>query len=477
MTGAPPRPTPRWRSSLRWRLLAATLAALAVALTLAGLMLASLFREHVMSQFENALRRQLDQLTAQLEFDASGQPQIDTQTLTDPRWQRPFGGLYWQIDRLAPAADGIRPAVLRSRSLWDTTLQMPDDAVADGVVHVHEGHGPRSVPVLMLERSLSVAEQPGTRWRLVVASETQEAHEAVARFNSVLAASLGLLGALLAIAALAQVSMGLAPLRALQTALKRVREGQDTRLHGDFAAEIQPLIDDFNGVLDRNAEIVARARTQAGNLAHALKTPLTVLSQAASQQGNEASAPLARLVQEQTDTVRRQVDWHLARARAAGAQRLPGLRTPLAPTVAGLVRVMQRVHADRDLSIDMVGIPPTLSFAGEEQDLQEMLGNLLDNACKWARHTVRIQAQKHAPMPGSNGPGLQLEVVDDGPGIAPDVRQAVLARGARLDESMAGSGLGLAIVDELAQLYGGRLALETAPGGGLLARLTLPAAA
>ncbi|MBQ0920030.1 sensor histidine kinase [Hydrogenophaga aromaticivorans] len=466
----------RWASSLRFRLLAATLAALALALLLAGVWLSGLFREHVMRQFEAALTLQLDQLTTQLELDASGQPVIDPQQLSDPRWRTPYSGLYWQLDQVS--GDGaIRSGVLRSRSLWDTTLPLSADALANGTVHVHEGSGPQGAAVLMLERTVALGEQPGVRWRLIVAAETRQALEAVDRFTGVLSISLLVLGALLALAAVTQVAVGLSPLRGLQHALVQVREGRSARLQGRFPSEVQPLIDDFNGVLDRNAEVVARARTQAGNLAHALKTPLAVLGQAATQALNagdpanprDTGPALARLVHEQVDTARRHIDWHLAHARAAAAERLPGLRTPVAPVVLGLVRVMQRVHAERHIDIDASGLPDTLAFAGEEQDLQEMLGNLIDNACKWARHTVVVSASSEAGR-------LCLRVEDDGPGIDDQARAAVLARGARLDESVPGSGLGLAIVTDLARLYGGDVRLETARLGGLGVALSLPAA-
>ena len=461
----------RWTRSLRFRLLAATLVALALALLLAGWGLAGLFRQHVMRQFEASLTQQLDQLTARLEFDAAGQPLIDPRTLSDPRWHKPYSGLYWQIDQMSTNGQA-RSSVLRSRSLWDTRLELHPDDLADGALHAHEGTGPQGAAVLMLERTVRPDERPEARWRLVVAANTQDSLQAVARFNGVLATSLLVLGLLLVLAALAQVAVGLSPLRALQRALAQVREGQAARLQGRFPAEVQPLIDDFNGVLERNAEVVARARTHAGNLAHAIKTPLAVLGQAAAQslQASPGDPALARLVQEQVATARRHIDWHLARSRAAAAQRLPGLRTPLAPVAAGLVRVMQRVHAARGLRIDTTGVPDALAFAGEEQDLQEMLGNLLDNACKWARATVRISATATVD-------GLCVAVEDDGPGIAEAARAAVLARGVRMDETVPGSGLGLAIVDELAQLYGGQLRLQPSTLGGLRVTLSLPMAA
>ena len=463
--------TPR-RLSLRVRLLVATLVAAALAVALAGVLLSGLFRDHVMRQFAQALTAQLDQVTARLEFDAQGRPQIDPQRLSDPRWSRPLSGLYWQVDGEAGSAAPPR-GVLRSRSLWDQVLQAPADAPATGEVHVHALPGPQGVPLLLVERLVQHDGAAPGRWRVMVAADLHETQAAGDRFTRMLAGSLAILLLLLGAAAWAQVAVGLAPLRALQRALHAVHEGRTPRLDGRFPAEVQPLVDDFNRVLDRNAEVVARARTQAGNLAHAIKTPLAALSQAAASARSPADRELAALVSEQVALARRHVDWHLARARAAAAHGLPGARTPVRPAIDGLLRVMQRVHAERALDVVMEGPADGLHFAGEAQDLQEMAGNLIDNACKWARRQVRVVVQ---PATADGARPLCIVVDDDGPGIAADRRTAVLARGARLDESVPGSGLGLAIVHELATLYGGRLHLDVSPLGGLRAELLLPAA-
>ena len=417
-------------------------------------------------------------------------PLLDATQLTDPRWSRPYGGLYWQVDRLGVAGAAqaeSQKGVLRSRSLWDSALAVTSDALPDGAVHVHEVVGPDSAPLLLVERSVRHAQadpssgaQTST-WRLLVAADLADTADAVSRFNGVLTASLLGLFALLCGAGWAQVRVGLAPLRSLQRAVAAVREGKQQRLQGGFPDELQPLIDDFNAVLDRNDEVVARARTQAGNLAHAIKTPLAVLDQSASaaeRQGTQAAlaalAELAHLVHEQVAAARRQVDWHLARSRAAAAQGLPGLRVPVAPVLAGLLRVMARVHAQRELSLASGPIDPGLAFAGEAQDLQEMLGNVLDNACKWARSEVRVEA---ALEPATGPQRLRISVSDDGPGISPAQRAAAMSRGGRLDEAVPGSGLGLAIVHELVGLYAGQMQLGESAGGGLQVVLWLPARA
>lgn len=451
--------------SLRLRLLGATLATLVLALAGGHWWLTGLFRDHVFRQFDITLSQQLDQLAARLEFDAQGLPVIGPRGMSDPRWEKPYSGLYWQVEGLV-GDPGQRHNILRSRSLWDAELRLPDDALADGAVHRHDIAGPRGERLRVVERSLQAPEPAESRWRLIVAGDMHDAAAAIDRFTGVLAASLVGLGVLLALAALAQVAVGLAPLKAMQQALQRVREGREQRLGGRFPAEVQPLIDEFNGVLDRNAEVVARARAQAGNLAHALKTPLAILGQAAGAAGpSEFSA----LVSEQVQVAERHMQWHLARARAAATQRVPGQRTVLEPVLRNLLRTMDRLHADRHLDLAADDVSADLAFAGEEQDLQEMVGNLLDNACRSARSAVVVRALRE-------GSWLRITVNDDGSGIAPEQRAAVLERGVRLDEARTGSGLGLAIVVELARLYGGDLTLDSANAGGLSARLLLPAA-
>nr|WP_295941334.1 sensor histidine kinase [uncultured Acidovorax sp.] len=473
--GTSPAPPVHWSRSLRVRLLAVTLAGVAVAMVLAGLVLSGLFREHVQQQFQAALQLQLDQITARLEFDAQGQPVIAAEALSDPRWLKPYSGLYWQVDAMAP--DGReRAGVLRSRSLWDTSLALQVDALADGAVHVHEMAGPQGAPLLVLERTVRAEGVHAARWRLMVAADLQATQAATARFTGVLALSLAVLLVLLAAAAWAQVALGLKPLQVLQRAVQDVQEARASQLQGSFPAEVQPLVDDFNAVLRRHGEVVERARTQAGNLAHALKTPLTVLDNAASVQPPTDEQELAALVREQVVVARRHIDWHLARSRVAASAHLPGQRTALQPVVEGLVRVMNKVHADRALDITVAPPPVPFFFAGEAQDLQEMLGNLLDNACKWARSAVRLQVQLLPAGSEPAQPQLVVAVEDDGPGIDAAQRAQALERGVRLDETVPGTGLGLAIVQDLAALYGGRLDLEPAGLGGLRATLTLPAA-
>ena len=456
---------PRRVASLRWRLLMGSVAAIAFALVLAGWGLASLFRSHASDQFNQQLQVQLDQLTAS--FETNGAPAL-RQPLSDPRWSAPYSGLYWQIDGTN------RPAVLRSRSLWDQALALPQGSAATPGDTLVTLAGPQGQTLRARVRWVRTEAGPlvgSTEWRLAVAADTASLQAAVDRFSQQLAASLVVLGLALALAAWVQVGLGLAPLQPLRRAVQAVRDGQARQIPDHFPTEVTPLVQDFNRVLTQQMQSLERARHQAGNLAHALKTPLAILRQMIERPDPDP-ARQAQQLQAQVQAVQQQVDWHLRRARAASGQR-PGLRTPVQPVLEGLTRVMRKVHAGREspaqpLTIALQPDTQGVVFAGETQDLQEMAGNLLDNACKWARHQVTVNVQVQDDW-------LCIRMDDDGPGLDAEQRQAVFARGFRTDERTPGTGLGLAIALELAQGYGGRIELHASPLGGLRAELHLPA--
>ena len=453
-----------WRTSLRSRLVVGTLCWVIATVAIAGWALGRLFREHVAAQFHAELRTHLDQLTANIALDADGRPLL-TLPLSDPRLSRPYSGCYWQVDGFGQG-EGLK-GQLRSRSLWDHVLSVPQDKPADGEIHQHRIAGPDGQMLGMVERTIHIddaADGKSRSFRLIAAADETQMTEPVERFHGVLWLSLGVLVAGLALAVLMQVVVGLAPLGKLRRGLERIGKGEAQRIEGDYPAEIAPLVDEFNSVLEQNAAVVERARTQAGNLAHALKTPLSILANSTGGLDD----PLARTVREQVAGARRQIDYHLARAQAA-ANRLPGTRTALAPVIDGLMRAMHRLHAEQALDLAVKPMADAPCFHGEVQDLQEMLGNLLENACKWARHRVEVNA-------GVANGVLWITIDDDGKGLPAAQRSAVLQRGVRADEQVPGSGLGLAIVSDLAQLYGGSVSLEDSPLGGLRARLTLPAA-
>jgi signal transduction histidine kinase len=263
------------------------------------------------------------------------------------------------------------------------------------------------------------------------------------------------------------VRKALAPFRTLRAGLSSVREGRSPKIEGDYPAEVQPLVNDLNALLEDRERAVARALTTAGDLAHGLKTPLAVLAQEAEQADAQGHHDLAATLGQLVERMQRQVDYHLARARATAAARAaPGIRCPVLPSVEGLVRTMRRLHAERALRID-ADVALAHEIRGRREDLDEMLGNLLDNACKWARSRVAIASAVDHDR-------LLISVDDDGPGLDPSLRAQVLQRGVRADQQVRGSGLGLAIVSDLAELYGGSVTLETSPLGGTRARLQLP---
>ena len=281
--------------------------------------------------------------------------------------------------------------------------------------------------------------------------------------------AMGLLAGASIVGGLFLVRKAVAPFRTLRAGLSLVRDGRSRSIDGEYPSEVQPLVNDLNALLEERERAVARALTTAGDLAHGLKTPLAVLAQeaelAAAAGHHELAATLGQLV----ERMRRQIDYHLARARAtASTGAAPGLRCAVLPSVEGLVRTMRRLHAGRDLTID-TEVSPAHQIRGRREDLEEMLGNLLDNACKWARSRVAISSSIHDTK-------LSISVDDDGPGLDPSMRAQVLQRGVRADQQVGGSGLGLAIVSDLAELYGGSVTLDTSPLGGTRARLRLPGA-
>jgi signal transduction histidine kinase len=274
--------------------------------------------------------------------------------------------------------------------------------------------------------------------------------------------------ALILIAAgLNQLRRGLLPLKQLRARLLDVRTGKERRLEGTYPAEVQPLVEDLNGLLLDREQRVDKAAARAGDLAHGLKTPLAILAQEAERAEAAGQHELAAAIAQQVGRMRRQVDYHLAQARAVALGRAGNVRAAVQSSAEGLARTMERLYADRRRAIQLDVSPEHLVRVARE-DLDEMLGNLIDNACKWTRSLVTVTSSRH-------GATIVIDVEDDGPGLDPSMREAVLQRGVRADEAAPGSGLGLAIVRELAELYGGSIRLEGAPQGGLRARLALPA--
>lgn len=452
-------------SSLALRLSAGAAVLITIGLVAGTIALSSVFRNTVERAFDSYLSVLLDGLLSVTQVTRDGVISVE-RDITDPRFEQPLSGWYWQID------EGSRP-VLRSRSLFDEALVVR--VPPQGARLLYQVEGPSGQRLRVLSRTITFPESDQI-FVYSVAGDIGEMEDEIGQFNTIVAGSLGALGLFLLLAVFLQVRFGLQPLRRIPPALAAIRSGRADRLSGVFPAEVEPLAEEINNLLDHNARVVERARTHVGNLAHALKTPIAVLA-------NEAEAgegPLARKVGEQTALMREQVEHHLARARTAARASALGARTMVRPVVEGLQRTLAAIYRDRGLTIEIAGVGDA-AFRGERQDLEEVLGNLMENACKWAASRVRVtigleMAGDDAANPSGDDGWLRLVVMveDDGPGLSPSQRRTAIRRGTRLDEQAPGSGLGLAIVADTVESYSGSIDLGDAALGGLAATVRLP---
>lgn len=455
----------RWLShSLRVRLAVVSLLAIFGTLLLANSVLTQLFERQVTAQFQANLRVNLDQMAAAIQVQGDPPQLLITEPLGDPRWVKPYSGIYWQIN----AAESVLPGGMqRSRSLWDYTLSLPNGGLADGTVHIHQVDGPNDQRVMLLARTVLLQEGANSvKAHLMVAADTQSLRDAVEEFRRTVIQYLLVLAVILGAVLVVQVTVGLSPLRELHRALMRLRQGTAKQLQGEFPAEVQPLADSFNTILSEHQRHVERGRTLAGNLAHAVKTPLSVMANAAADTSMSEES-LRKTVSTYIALAQSQVSWHMKRARMAASAVTPGSSVEVRPVVDGIVAVMRRAYADKSLAVDVSVPSQGVRFKGEPQDLQEILGNVVDNAYKWADQRVTIGCI-------DTPDGFAITIDDDGPGVPADQRSAILQRGVRMDELKPGSGLGLAIASELVALYRGQIVFDSSPLGGLSVRLFLP---
>jgi signal transduction histidine kinase len=447
--------------SLSSRLIAAAAIWTMLGLAAGGVVLSNAFRLAAQNNFDTALQADMDGLIAAAEPDPNGGVML-ADRFVNRRFDRVYSGLYYQI-RAGQSGGQI------SRSLFDREIH-PDNQTAKGVLTWGSAAGPENQRLRVVSRRVDLTPENGSdaKFTFLVAGDMAEVDRQTQDFNTTLFWSFLLLGFGLIAAILVQVKVGLLPLRQISKGLAKIRDGEARRLDGNFPTEIAPLASELNSLIQHSEEVVGRARTHVSNLAHFLKTPLSVLAaEADAQEQDSAAAPLAEMVKRQVFSMRRQVDHYLARARAAGSLDVLGNRTQLSAVLDDLSRVIARIHAVRGIVID-AECDDGIYFRGERQDLEEMLGNLIDNGCKWAKSRVRVRCEKTAGR-------LVLTVEDDGPGLSAQQRGQVGTRGERLDESVPGSGLGLAIVRDISKLYGGFFALDESSLGGVLARLDLPA--
>lgn len=436
--------------SLRARLLLAGGLGLLLVSMLASVLLGRLFEQASRDRLDTQLQQDLLTVLAQAEITAGGTLAL-RQEPNDARFQRVFSGAYWQIS----THDGH--ALLQSRSLWDESLSPPLTHLPTQA-HSVDFVGPLHQPLRGLTQQVRLPRSKAPL-QVTVAADRSQLDADVARFRQRTALAMAVLIAAWLAVLVSQVHFGLRPLRALGKRVEQVRNGDIAQISSDgLGREVAPLADELNALLAHHQRMVNRARTGAQDLAHALKTPLSVLHAEAAGPGEH----WRQTVREQSARMQHSIDRYLSAGVAAQRHE----RSAVLPVPQSLCKLMQRVHVERGITFTAKDIDPQLHFAGATADLEEMLGNLLDNAGRWATQVVRVHA--HA----ADGQ-LHVQVVDDGPGLDDAALQKVMQRGVRLDEREGSSGLGLAIVGDLVESYGGELTL-TNTGHGLQAELRLP---
>ena len=456
------------RSSLATRLFLSATAWVVVILLITGVILSSVYRDATERAFDRRLNLYLRTLVAEV-ATPDEPPDHQFQSLGEPLFELPLSGWYWQIIR----TDTDKEETRASRSLWDKKLPKLEDHGAElSAAGIRLGYveGPEGQTLRMVERPVDLGADG--KFLVDVAGDASEIFDETRSFDYYLGGTFVALSIVLVLTTIFQVRFGLAPLKRISDAIADIRSGRAERLEGEFPVEIAPLARETNALIDANREIVERARTHVGNLAHAIRTPLSVIVNEATAHSSDL---FATKVLEQADVMRDQVAHHLERARIAARLTIVGTIAEVGPVVDALRRTMEKIHRDRGVAIE-VSARSKARFRGERQDLEEMAGNLVDNACKWATSRVFIEVLVDGPAEPGATSMLRIIVDDDGRGLSEKERAQVSRRGQRLDESKPGSGLGLSIVVDLAALYGGSLTLGRAPIGGLRAELLLPAA-
>lgn len=445
-------------ASLRRRLLLAGGAFVIAAVAVAALGLSILFKSHVESWIDGQLNAHLDQLVAGIDQGPGGGIAV-VKPPSDPRFEQPLSGFYWQVD--------VEPSgpVFRSRSLWDFEIALPQEGSVGDTTHHHLVTGPAGQTLYLLQRRVTLPGRLGGQTvRAAVALDDAEVRASVWGFAAVLVPFLLILGALLTAAAWMQVAYGLRPLGAMRRRLSAIGSGASRRLGAGFPDEVQPLAGEIDALLDARDKQVAQARARAADLAHGLKTPLQALAGETERLKAKGEGVLAGEIEEIAGAMQRHVDHHLARARLAGTD--PNATANVGDVVSRVMRVMERTARAESLHL-RVDVPQGLIARIDESDLTEALGNLAENAVRHARASVGISARRE---PGA----IVVTVADDGPGIPPELQQAAMQRGRRLDVSGPGAGLGLAIVGDIAEAWGAVVSFEKKEGNFRVA-LRIPA--
>jgi signal transduction histidine kinase len=452
-------------NSLSFRLTVSAALVSLVLLALASVVLSELFQQALARNFDARLRAVLDSLSANVFPGEDGSPQL-TGNMADIRFTLPESGWSWQI--IPPDA---KQKPLLSPALLQTPLEIDAALLGERDMDRITSFGFRNdagQQLRAMEQRVTFKDFEG-EYSFLVTGNFDELRAEVKAFTNALYIALGVLGLGLLGAILFQVRYAMRPMLALQQKLNDIRGGKVEMLEGDFPTEMQPVADEMNLLIQSNFEIIDRARMQVGNLAHALKTPISVLT----NEARETPGPLADKVKEQIGVMREQVNMYLDRARRAARAQTIGAATDVDPVLQALARTLQRINMDKGVQI-AVSTQAGLRFRGERQDLEEIVGNLMDNACKWSKGKVEVRATSLTVKGDDGRPRMLIEVDDDGPGLPKEKWADALKRGQRLDESKPGSGLGLNIVTETTAMYNGKVELDAANLGGLRVKLTLP---
>jgi signal transduction histidine kinase len=444
--------------SLRFRLFATALLAIVVALGIAAFALTGIFEKQVQSRMRSELGNHMLQLISKIDLQAQGTSLLTDDVLADPRFDKPFSGLYWTI--VPDKGDAID-----SRSLWDKSLADLPTNSAPGRPAYFEAPGPDGQQLYIMQETIIAQTRNGDRKLVInIGVDHEELDTAVAGFRRDLLSYLGIIAGLLLLATWLQVRIGLKPLNAVRDQINAIRTGKLARLEGELPSEVQPLADEINDLLDTQADSLQKARARAGDLAHNLRTPLTVMGSLASDLERSGKPQLSEVLRDQTELMRRSVERELARARMASG-RANAVHPPHA-AIQRMVKAMQRMPRGNEIDWQLAELPET-AVAMDGDDLLELFGNLLDNARKWCKSTVRITGRQDATH-------LHVLIEDDGPGVAEEQLASIGARGKRLDETAQGAGLGLSIVEDLVSAYGLQMTFDRSELGGLAVRLGFP---
>ena len=440
-------------SRLTSRIIALSIFWVILALLATALLITWLYRDHIEQHYDGHVFTHVEELIAAVSVERDGQVNLRTQP-TDPRFYRPDSGWYWQVtvgDRLLSRSTSLGDKSLAISGLnFDENHDVQALIDANGkrvraqVVHMSHEHLPEPITILATAPDVQIMDD-------------------VADFGNHIALSFAVLGLGLSIAVVVQVMVALRPLKAIRNSISAVKAGQVDRLPTEFPDDVQPLVDELNSLIDHNESLLKRARSQLADLAHLLNTPLTLIRNEARRIPTERG----QLILDQAHAMSGNIDHYLCRARASGQRNAFGYHTKIKSVINDLKFAVERMYVGREIDIKLCS-KGDCTFRGEVQDLEEMLGNLLDNACKWADQKIEIRCR-------FEGNTLVISVEDDGPGIASDQLNSVLKRGHKLDETAPGYGQGLGIVKDIADMYGGHLVLGKSALGGLLAELHLPA--